>query len=547
MRRIIDFPRADWAPWLLAAAASACLSAVAVWFGGLNQDEGWYLYAAQMVRDGKLPFHDFFYTQGPAMPFVYAVLAPVWGMGSPLHGLLGGRVVTLALGFLATACAVALVRRLVPPDRRRVAGLVVFATLACNVYHLYFTTIPKTYSLGSLFLLAGLLLVARALIPSRGVFRPGRGASLLLFLGGLSLAFATGTRISLLLILPVAGFTLLLRFRDFRWSFAWFGLGGALGLFLTYGLFALDPVSLRALLAAQNYHAARGGFDPFFALGSVSRLARGYAALGVVLFAAAFMRHAIAPLGFAPGGSPRDFRSPGQSALLWILGLGFAAVFLLQLSAPFPYDDYQVPVMGLLAVLVAAWFARRADSAGGGWFAVLAACLVSFASPQLQEWATYGQDRFWSHKKEQTELAKLREVGREIETVDPGGRTIFTQDLYLAVETGRAVPAGMEMGPFCYFPDMPTEEARAVHVLNRELMDDLVRTNGCSVAACSGYAFAIAVPKCDEVPFGEQKRFFEELKRGFRLVDSVPKFGQNATTLLILGKPAEAKPEEAAK
>ena len=112
MRRILDFPKMDWAPWLLAAAVSACLSFLAVWFGGLNQDEGWYLYAAQMVRAGKLPFHDFFYTQGPAMPLVYSVLAPVWGADSPLRGLLGGRVVTLVLGFLATACAVALVRRL---------------------------------------------------------------------------------------------------------------------------------------------------------------------------------------------------------------------------------------------------------------------------------------------------------------------------------------------------------------------------------------------------------------------------------------------------
>ena len=547
MRRILDFARAGRAPWILAAVVSACLSFLAVWFGGLNQDEGWYLYAAQMVRAGKLPFRDFFYTQGPAMPIVYSVLAPVWGMDSPLHGLLGGRLLTLVLGFLATACAVALVRRLVPPGRRGVAGLSVFAMLACNIYHLYFTTIPKTYSLGSLFVLAGLLPIACALIPSHGAFRLGARAKVCLVLGGLSLAFATGTRISLLLILPVVGFTLLVRFRDFRWSFIWFGLGGALGLFLTYGLFALDPISLRALLTAQHYHAARGGFDPFFALGSVSRLARGYAALGVILFAAACLRPVPVPSGPVSGGGQTDAGAPGRSALRWILGLGFASVFLLQLSAPFPYDDYQVPVMGMLTVLIVSGFVSRGSARGRGWFAVLAACLVSFSSPLLQEWATYGPDRFWNHKKEQTELAKLRDAGREIEAVDPGGKTIFTQDLYLAIETGRTVPAGMEMGPFCYFPEMPTEEARAVHVLNRTLMDDLIRTNACRVAACSGYAFAIAVPTCDEVPFEEQKHFFEALKRNYRLVDSVPKFGQNATTLLILAKSDASEREASAK
>lgn len=521
--------RSTYAPWLFAAALAACSAVLAVWFGGVNQDEGWYLYAAQMVRAGKLPYRDFFYTQGPTMPFVYAVLAPVWGMSSPLHGLLGGRVVTLLLGFLATFCAVALVRRLVPPERRAFAGFAVFALLGGNLYHLYFTTIPKTYALGSLFLLGGLLLVAHGL---RGGARRGAGRALLLAAGGFALACATGTRISLLLVLPVAGLVLLVRFRAFRWSFLWFGLGGAAGLALTYGFFACDPASLRGLLAAQAYHAARGRFDPFFALGSVSRLARGYAALGVVFFAGC----ALWTRGRDGGGTACE---DAQRAVLWMLGLGFAAVFLLQLSAPFPYDDYQVPVMGMLAVLVVAGFARRvAAPRAAMWFVVLAAGLASFTSPMLQEWATYSQDRFWSQKKEMTELAKLRQAGRELQALDPQGTTLLTQDLYLAVETGRTVPPGLEMGPFSYFPEMETEEARALHVMNRERMAQLLEAAPCTAAACSGYAFAIAAPTCAEVPFEEQARFFELLKARYELRSAEPNFGQNATTLLVLTRRA---------
>lgn len=528
MRRIGEFLRSTYAPWLFAAVLAVCAAVLAVWFGGLNQDEGWYLYAAQMVRAGKLPYRDFFYTQGPTMPFVYAVLAPVWGMSSPLHGLLGGRVVTLALGFLATFCAVALVRKLVPPNRRPLGGFAVFALLGGNLYHLYFTAIPKTYALGSLFLLGGLLLIAHGIC---GGVRRGAGSALLLAAGGFSLACATGTRISLLLILPVVGCVLLVRFRAFRWGFLWFGLGGVAGLALTYGFFACDPASLRGLLAAQNYHAARGGFDPFFALGSVSRLARGYAALGVVLFAgcALWMRR--------EGGnvSAGEAYGDGQRAVLWMLGLGFAAVFLLQLSAPFPYDDYQVPIMGMLTVLIVAGFARRAAAPRAAmWFVALAAGLVSFTSPMLQEWATYGQDRFWSQKKDMTELAKLRLVGRELQALDPQGTTLLTQDLYLAVETGRTVPPGLEMGPFSYFPEMKTEEARAVHVLNRELMTQLLASAPCTAAAASGYGFAIAAPTCVQVPFEEQTRFFELLKTHYELRSTEPNFGQNATTLLVL-------------
>jgi hypothetical protein len=70
------------AAWIVAVLAFACFGFAAVWFGALNQDEGWYLYAAQSVCEGKMPYRDFFYTQGPVMPYVYSVFAPI---GSLFH------------------------------------------------------------------------------------------------------------------------------------------------------------------------------------------------------------------------------------------------------------------------------------------------------------------------------------------------------------------------------------------------------------------------------------------------------------------------------
>ena len=56
--------------WILAAVAFVVLGAASVWMGGLNQDEGWYLYAANLVAEGRMPYRDFFYTQGPMLPIV---------------------------------------------------------------------------------------------------------------------------------------------------------------------------------------------------------------------------------------------------------------------------------------------------------------------------------------------------------------------------------------------------------------------------------------------------------------------------------------------
>lgn len=509
------------------------MAVIAVWWGALNQDEGWYLYSASMVRSGYLPYRDFFFTQGPALPFVYSVFQPIWAKGGVLAGLLGGRVVTCCFGLLSTLLACVLARRLVPVANRAAAGLAVFALLACNLYHVYFTTIPKTYALGGTFVMAGFLLVARAL--ERGGWL--RGA--MLFAGALSLAFATGTRISLLLLLPAVGFTLLFGWRRYRLAFLWFGLGGMLGLFLTYGLFALDPASLRGLLAAQGYHAARGGFDLFFSVGSVSRLVRGYAALGAMLFFGLLFP-------FVPGSGAvaagDDAALHVRRTMVRMLCWGFAAVFLLQLSAPFPYDDYQVPIMGILTVAIVVFVFSRAAvrPVPSAWFAVLVAGMASFCSPMLQEWATYGQDRFWSRKKETTAMAKLRRTARELEALDPGGTELLTQDLYLAVEAGRTVPRGMEMGPFCYFPDMDTDRARKLHVLNRELMRELLERAPSSAAAVSGYAFAIAVPSCKEVPRDEQRGFVELLKKRYETMKVEENFGQNATSLTVMKRMGDA-------
>ena len=144
---------------------------------------------------------------------------------------------------------------------------------------------------------------------------------------------------------------------------------------------------------------------------------------------------------------------------------------------------------------------------------------------------TDGQDRFWSLKKEKSELAQMRDVARRLEKMDPGGKTILTQDIYLAVEMGRKVPDGLEMGPFSYFPDISTPEAESINVMNTERFENLLRSAPCRLAAFSGYGFAIGAPKGTETPKPMQSRFRAALGNAYGKVDSVHRFGQNHTTL----------------
>ena len=489
--------------WFLAAFGFVVLAFAAVWLGALNQDEGWYLYAARLVSEGKTPYRDFFYTQAPVMPIVYAAFTSVWNS----FGLLGARILTIVIGALGLAFFCALAARLVAPGRRALAALAVFLLLGSNLYHLYYVAIPKTYALASLFVAIGFFLLTFARTPTLrgGVFA---------FVSGLSLAFACGTRISLGVILVVVGLGLLLSIRTWGKAFLWFGLGGAFGLAVVYGFFLCDPTARAGLFAAQAYHAARGGFDPVFTVGSVSRLVRWYLPVFVLL-----------GLGFA-----HRREAGGEIDAVLVARLAFAsfvAVFLVQMLAPFPYEDYQVPVMGLLAVFaVVLFFGRPASVPSRGLLLTLGlAWAASFGSPLLEKWTTNGQDRFWTNKKEQCELAQLRDVARTIEEEDPNGDMLLTQDLYLAIETGRKVPAGLEMGPFSMLSD---EEWRK-----------LLSSAPCKMAALSGYSFAINPPRCDEVPIDRQIEYWSLLKKDYDLVMREDAFGQNATALLILKRKAD--------
>ncbi|MBO5647282.1 MAG: hypothetical protein J6S30_00760, partial [Kiritimatiellae bacterium] len=133
---------------------------------------------------------------------------------------------------------------------------------------------------------------------------------------------------------------------------------------------------------------------------------------------------------------------------------------------------------------------------------------------------TNGQDRFWSVVKKGSELSLLREVAGKIEAMDPGGKELLTQDLYLAIETGRRVPDGLEMGPFS--------------ILGDAAWRNLLGSVNCRVAALSGYTFAIEPPVCGERDINVQMEYWRILKARYRLRETIEHFGQNATTLLLL-------------
>ena len=90
------------------------------------------------------------------------------------------------------------------------------------------------------------------------------------------------------------------------------------------------------------------------------------------------------------------------------------------------------------------------------------------------------------------------------------------------------------MGPFSFFPDLSDDDAKRYRVHNETTLRRMMRnTFAPSVAATSGYAFAIACPSTDRVPEETRERLLDFLADFYEPVETLPDFGQSHTDLTL--------------
>lgn len=512
---------------VLSLLAALALGIANLFMGELNQDEGWYLYSARLVSEGQRPYRDFAFTQAPMLPLVYGLAHPLLRDG----GVGAGRALTMGFNLLACLFAGALAQRLASREMKGWAMACAFALAAVNVYQAYYGTVVKTYPLCAFFISSGawLLAVAR-----------DRRSLLLHALAGLLLAGAAGTRISAGALLPVVGLYLMWqRERSGRAAWLAFAVGGFLGLCLIFlPLLLAAPDAFRYFVL--EYHSARAAGSLLsrliFKVGCISRVVQAYfvaVGVGVALLLARVVKGRIGP------------RDPLCLALWW----GLAAMTLVHLSAPFPYDDYQVPLYPLFCALIAVGAASLVELMQPASRVAVAVGLLlisgaaAFSSPVNQGWMVLGRDRIWWRLREKPALVQLREVALEVRARSGSSGQLLTQDLYLAVEAGLRVPHGLEMGPFSYYPDLPRAEAERLNVMNRELLEECLERAEAPVAALSGYSFVIESPAVTKLSAAEQQAWWDRVARSYEPVSTVVDFGQGPTDLRIF----ERRPEKSVR
>lgn len=166
--------------WRLATIAGLCALFVPVSLRRyVDGDEGYLLYAARLIVEGKQLYRDFFFPQAPLVPNVFAWLYRITG-----PGWWSARLMAAAFAALSGYLVYELARRYTRAPRWGMVAALLYA--ACG-YSIGWLPIAKTYGLAVLCSLAACVVLER-------------GSRYAYVLGGLLIVLAAGARLYLCVI-----------------------------------------------------------------------------------------------------------------------------------------------------------------------------------------------------------------------------------------------------------------------------------------------------------------------------------------------------------
>ena len=496
-----NFPR-----WLLWCAVCAlviftCLTLFDAIFARVEKDEGFYDYAFRLVASGELPYRDFSYIESPALPYFYAWILALPGI--TLHSVRLLSALTGVAGLLIlTRCAFL--------AGGRVAAAMTALLLGANPFLAEYFARDVTYPLITLLLALALAIELSSASPA---LRTG-GQGFLLALAG-----AAKASVGLVALIWMAGL-LWRRRRDRRAVLLGAGAFAA-ALLLSVGPFLMTaPAAFWFNVVTVPLH--RGSLLPFMhrpdSLDQWLEFGWGQRILGartVILWNLPLA--AVGALCLTRR-SPRT--QPGGGVLgesTWPVAAALGIGLLFHMVVPSPaYPNYCFLLLPTLALLVALRYARQVGGVELGraktWGLALPVILGTLQLLAGVSPTEVGLEvGTWRHGP-QRELAKL--VGQIVPT---DGR-LLTDYLPVAVDADRRVVPGNEGGRSSLMPDLPDDQARAFHFLNRKSFLDTLERRQARGVVLTGQ---LTEQSYDSVP-GFLEEIEAALARNYELVKEFP-------------------------
>ncbi len=472
--------RGAWGLYVLFALTSL----VTVMWGRMILDEGWYIYAGQLVARGRLPYRDFFFPQAPLAALAFAPVSP-WGS----HGLWAARAWCAVMGLVAVALTLRAAGRLAG----RTASVWTAVLLMGSYAFVHGTSTARSYALVA-------LLTAAAF--ERLASDRGQGREWLVGTALLSLAVAARPSMVPMLAVVAAVGLWKWRSRAVWWLAAAFLPGGLAALpFLWLGAdgfwFGVVDFHDSYYGAAMHAHLLRE-----FGLGLVGEQPAAVilGCLAVVLWGALARR--TRPLTPA-------LRLAGVALLSWI------AVLALHATRSAPFAHHQTMFLPLLALGTGLTLSAWRPSARA-----LMPAAVWALSAVGTSWGHWAWPPRWNGDGTPARAAEAAQV---IEQAVAGG-PLLSFDPTLAVLSGVPLLDGFEMGVFSYWPRHP--HARALGGRNRDDLRD-------AVLAARAPVIALQLADLKLISQTGGQDILHALARNYRELGRVPRYGQWLQDLVV--------------
>jgi 4-amino-4-deoxy-L-arabinose transferase-like glycosyltransferase len=205
----------------------------------IDGDEGFYLLAARLVLQHKIPYLDFFFTQAPLLPYVYALWLKVAGVSWASARILCALLTTLLGGLIY--------EHVCHETGKWLAGIAAVLLFASSSLVFVWFPIVKTFALATLFLFLAYVILSRLTAAS-----PAWQVAL----AGVAFGLSVDTRSYVVAVAPVFFAWILWQARGRRaHRLLWFLGGFILGIAPSLALFFASPDAY--LFNNLGYHQLR--------------------------------------------------------------------------------------------------------------------------------------------------------------------------------------------------------------------------------------------------------------------------------------------------
>jgi hypothetical protein len=492
--RIIRFvrPLAPWTPYLTAAAIYLTAGAAVVLRGRITADEGWYTYISTIVYQGRLPYRDFLFTQGPLMPYVYGAFFFFLGADIVI-----GRLISLVIGLVSAL----LLMRASSLISGKTATWIVALILPANLSYIFDTCIVKTQALTVLLSSAVLYILC---LP----FRTYRIYLSFLFAFLLSL-----TRLSMLPVLLVLIVHFLICYPEYRHHLFLAVLSVVVSCAAVLILFWSEGNMFFGMIGfhKEYYTVLPPSWEPLLLFAQTALRNQGT----ILLLLVSSM---IVILAMKVRGADNHYRFFFFSLSSWLL------ITAIHATRVMPYATYQTSNIALISFAAAGPLGKILDPIHGIRYAIAIGMIATavLVNAPFQEFIV-GEEVAGTPKT-------VRIASDEVRMVAKSESIILTLNPELAIGSGMRLLPGYELGQFSYFHWMGDEDAFNRRVVNKtRFIDDLKQRRAnvvCLTERDLAYILTGGNPR--------ERRSLERLIRsGYRRRVTISGFGQFYDTLYV--------------